>query len=112
MSCHDDELQPPCLEALLAGTFALMTCWASPAARDPVATNSQRQLMARKIVSNLFFLKSHPHASPGLRQVMTRAHARWVPLMNDGDSHQDASTHQAQDAETIPGMLAAHQRLH
>ncbi len=88
MSCADNDLNPPCLEALVAGTFALMTCWAAPAADAVVPSHRQRTLMARKIVSNLFFLKNHPHASPGLRQVMTRAHERWVLLT---ESAGDAS---------------------
>lgn len=80
MSCTDNDLNPPCLEALVAGTFALMTCWASPAAEAGLPSQRQRTLMARKIVANLFFLKNHPHASAGLRQVMARAHERWVAL--------------------------------
>jgi hypothetical protein len=88
MSCTDDDLNPPCLEALVAGTFALMTCWAAPAQDGTLPTVRQRTLMARKIVSNLFFLKNHPHASPGLRQVMARAHERWVLV---SESAGDAS---------------------
>lgn len=84
----DDEQNPPCLEALVAGTLALMTCWAAPAAGDAPPSRRQRTLMARKVVSNLFFLKNHPHASPGLRQVMARAHERWVLLT---ESAGDAS---------------------
>ncbi len=88
MSCTDDDLNTPCLEALVAGTFALMTCWAAPAQDGTLPTVRQRTLMARKIVSNLFFLKHHPHASPGLRQVMARAHERWVLV---SESAGDAS---------------------
>lgn len=88
MSCADNDLNPPCLEALVAGTFALMTCWAAPAADAKLPSQRQRTLMARKVVANLFFLKNHPHASPGLRQVMARAHERWVMLI---ESAGDAS---------------------
>lgn len=88
MSCANDHLNPPCLEALVAGTFALMTCWATPTADAGTPGSRQRTLMVRKIVSNLFFLKTHPHASPGLRQVMARAHERWVLLI---ESTGDAS---------------------
>lgn len=88
MSCHHDELNPPCLESLVAGTFALMTCWATPQAETGAPGSRQRTMMARKIVSNLFCLKGHPHASPGLRQVMARAHERWVLLT---ESAGDAS---------------------
>lgn len=82
MTLTDDELAVPCLEALVAGTFALMTCWATPAANAAATPGRQRLLMARKIVSNLFFLKTHPHASPALRQVMANAHERWVAVCN------------------------------
>ena len=88
MSSPEDDLNPPCLEALVAGTLALMTCWAAPAADAKVSAGKQRTLMARKIISNLFFLKHHPHASPGLRQVMARAHERWVLV---SESAGDAS---------------------
>jgi hypothetical protein len=88
MSCADNDLNPPCLEALVAGTFALMTCWAAPTADAKLPSQRQRTLMARKVVANLFFLKNHPHASPGLRQVMARAHERWVMLI---ESAGDAS---------------------
>ena len=82
MPLTDDELATPCLEALVAGTFALMTCWAAPAAQAASSPGRQRLLIARKIVSNLFFLKTHPHASPALRQVMADAHERWVAVCN------------------------------
>ena len=82
MPLTDDELATPCLEALVAGTFALMTCWAAPAAQAATSPGRQRLLMARKIVSNLFFLRTHPHASPALRQVMANAHERWVAVCN------------------------------
>ncbi|MBP6903499.1 MAG: hypothetical protein KBC73_25665 [Burkholderiaceae bacterium] len=79
---HDDDTKPslPSLEALVAGTVALMTAWAdpSPPARGDLAT--QRRLLARKIVSNLFFIQHHPCASAALRQVMANAHAHWVGL--------------------------------
>lgn len=102
MSCADKDLNPPCLEALVAGTFALMTCWAAPAADARLTSRRQRTLMARKIVSNLFFLKSHPQASPGLRQVMARAHERWVMLL---ESAGDASvvTRASDPLAALPG---------
>ncbi len=97
-----EELNPPCLEALVAGTFALMTCWAAPTADAKRPSQRQRTLMARKIVSNLFFLKNHPHASPGLRQVMARAHERWVMLL---ESAGDASvvTRTSDPLAALPG---------
>lgn len=71
---------PPSLEALVAGTVALMTTWADPPPAVGAAQANPRVLLARKIVSNLFFLQHHPCASPGLQQVMARAHQRWVAV--------------------------------
>ena len=56
----------------------------SPAAQAASSPGRQRLLIARKIVSNLFFLKTHPHASPALRQVMADAHECWVAVCNAG----------------------------
>ena len=88
MILPDDELPVPCLEALVAGTFALMTSWAAPALSATVTPGRQRLLIARKIVSNLFFLKAHPYASPALRQVMANAHERWVAVCNAAGNDQ------------------------
>lgn len=77
---NDDTLPLPSLEALVAGTVALMTTWASPCPGARIDPAAQRSLLARKVVSNLFFLQNHPCASPALRQVMANAHQRWVAL--------------------------------
>jgi hypothetical protein len=66
----------PCAGGLLAGTLALMTCCAEPEHRAA----PQRALMARKIVSNLYFLREHPDLPLGLRLVITRLHARWCEV--------------------------------
>lgn len=77
---RDDDATLPSLEALIVGTLALATSWADPAADARVDTETQRRLMARKLVSNLFFLHHHPLASPAFREVAARLHARWVTL--------------------------------
>jgi hypothetical protein len=87
-----DDLPLPSLDALLAGTFTLMTGWADPVPSRHATPARQRLLMARKIVANLFFLKAHPHASPALRQVMANLHARWVPLCNKAGDGQGTAT--------------------
>jgi hypothetical protein len=79
---HGDDAQSvvPCAFGLLVSTLALMTAHAAP---EPTASEDQvtlRRRMARKIVSNLFFLQQHPDAPPPLRQVATRLHARWLPM--------------------------------
>lgn len=80
LHADDDPLPLPSLEALVAGTIALMTCWADPCTDTRLDTAAQRSLLARKVVSNLFFLQNHPQASEALRQVMSNAHERWVAL--------------------------------
>lgn len=76
----DDEPGLPCVQALVAGTVALMTAWAQPDPEAKLEPDALRSLLARKIVSHLFFLREHPHLAPPLRQVMAQAHARWAAL--------------------------------
>lgn len=71
----DDEAHIlPSVEALTAGTLALMTGYAQSAADCP-----NRGLMARKLMSNLFFLSEHPHVSPPMRAMLVNLRARWQP---------------------------------
>jgi len=79
----DDDTAPrPCAGGLLAGTLALMTCWAAPEPEAKVDAQ-QRALIARRVVSNLFFLRSHPDVGPGLQQVVGRLHERWILIAHD-----------------------------
>jgi len=64
----------PCVEALWAGTLALMTTYADP------GSPAHRALIARKVVSNLFFLARHPRLGASLRLVVERAHGRWASI--------------------------------
>jgi hemin uptake protein HemP len=63
-----------------AATLALMTCWAEPEPTASLGAAQQRMMMARKIVSNLYFLREHPHLPCGLRLVITKLHARWCDI--------------------------------
>ena len=76
----DTHLPLPSLEALVAGTVALMTSWADPCPDARIDSAAQRSLLARKVVSNLFFIQNHPCASAEFRRVMANAHKRWVGL--------------------------------
>lgn len=87
----DADLPLPSLEALVAGTVALMTTWAAPCPDARIDAAGQRSLLARKVVSNLFFLQHHPCASPALRQVMANAHQRWVALAQPPDSSEPST---------------------
>ena len=56
-----EEVTLPCAQALVAGTVALMTVWADPCPDGASDVATQRLLVARKIVSNLYCLRQHPH---------------------------------------------------
>lgn len=81
----------PDLDALLAGTVALMTAWADPCPKASLPPDALRRLLARKLVSNLFFLQHHPLARPALRQALANAHARWVGLAGQQVARDDAA---------------------
>lgn len=75
-----EDFNLPCAQALLAGTLALMTAYAGPGdGADPPA---RRSLLARKIVSNLFFLREHPLVDDAMRRVVGKVHAHWVALLD------------------------------
>lgn len=75
-----ETLDLPSAEALMASTVALMTAWADPCPQARLPAAQLRRLLARKVVSNLFFLQHHPRVAPGLRQVLSQAHAHWDAL--------------------------------
>ncbi|MFW5330417.1 hypothetical protein [Hydrogenophaga sp. ZJX-1] len=70
----EDGVHLPSVEALTAGTLALMTGYAQAPADCP-----NRSLMARKLVSNLFFLSGHPQVSPPMRTLLANLRTRWQP---------------------------------
>jgi hypothetical protein len=68
----DEEYVLPTVEALLAGTLALMT----GCAQDQ-GDGGMRELMASKVVSNLQRLSEHPELSPPMRMMLTQLSQRW-----------------------------------
>ncbi|WP_374674906.1 hypothetical protein [Ideonella sp.] len=74
----------PCPNALVVATFALMTRWAAlpPDARTSGQAQASllRPLLARKIVSNLFFLMHHPDVPPPMAAALRHAHAQWQAM--------------------------------
>ncbi|MBD3892691.1 hypothetical protein [Hydrogenophaga sp.] len=68
----EEEYTLPSVEALLAGTLALLTGYAQSA---PDCAN--RPLLARKLVSNLYFLAAHPLLSPPMRTMLGNLRTRW-----------------------------------
>ena len=67
-----EEFTLPCVEALLAGTLALMTGVAQAA---PGCGNVRP--MAAKVVSNLGTLAEHPALSEAMHQVVARLALHW-----------------------------------
>lgn len=86
---------PPSPEALIAGTLALMTAWADPCPRAQLAPDQLRQLLARKVVSHLFFLQHHPLVTPHLRQSIARVRLHWVGLAREAPAEPDAESPRA-----------------
>jgi hypothetical protein len=106
MTEFNPEASPPCLESLVAGTVALLTHWASPATQE-TAMDAHRTGTARKIILNLHCLKGHPHASPGLKQVMERAYERWV-LIAESSANASVVTRIDERLCTEHGNLLLH----
>lgn len=84
LATRPEEPTIPSADAMLAGTVALMTSWADPCPTCKLDSGAQRSLLARKIVSNLFFLQHHPAVGEGLRRVLLQAHGHWVRLAHPG----------------------------
>lgn len=81
----------PCVQGLIAANVALMTAYANPAPGTRVDLSTHRHLLARKVVSNLFFLREHPLLSPALRQVMAHAHQHWLQLADPAAARAPAA---------------------
>ncbi len=88
----------PCAGGLIAGTLALMTCWAAPERSVHTSQAQQRVVMARKIASNLYFLREHPDIAPGMRQVIGKAHQRWLLIARSAPADNESDTTPARRA--------------
>lgn len=86
-ACCDEEYVLPSVDALMAGTLALMTGYAQTAETCP-----NRSLMAKKLVSNLFFLANHPHVSPTMRCMLGNLRTRWQLTLEAGVVQAPAPT--------------------
>jgi hypothetical protein len=84
---QDGEYTLPCVEALLAGTLALMTGHAQ--SDDAV----HRRLMAKKVASNLFFLHQHPGLNEAFRTVLARLQKNWQQFDIEGAALTSATSH-------------------
>lgn len=78
----DEEYTLPSVEALLAGTLALMTGYAQSAREC-----EHRPLMARKLVNNLQQLAGHPQLSSAMQTMLANLRTRWqLELENSADA--------------------------
>jgi hypothetical protein len=75
---HVEEHELPSVEAVLAGTLALMTGYsqALQAELDPQG----RVAMGEKVGCNLGLLLDHPQLSLGFRQVLFGLQQRWIAM--------------------------------
>lgn len=75
---EDEARALPSVDALIAGTFALMTGYAQAPTDCP-----NRGLIGKKLVSNLFFLANHPQVTPNLRCMLGNLRTRWQILLEE-----------------------------
>jgi hypothetical protein len=75
---QDMDVELPSVEGLLAGTLALMTGYAQRSAG--LRGQTEVDLMAKKIASNLHFLKTHPCLSLPFAAVLNNLHGLWMDL--------------------------------
>lgn len=78
-----EEYELPTLEAVLAGTLALMTACAQ--ARCP----DQRRSMMGRIVSNMAMLGDQPQLSTQFRCAVGKLRCHWELLLEDGSAPPD-----------------------
>lgn len=83
MNC--DEFELPCRDALLGATLALMSAYSRPEPDSALPEAARRRLIARKVLSNLFFLRAHPTLPPGLRDVAHALHGHWEQIVAAAD---------------------------
>ena len=77
-----DEFELPCVEAILAGSLALMTGHAQ------ATCARQRQALGAKIASNIGLLAEHPHLSAAFRQALSQLRVHWERLQESPCSPQ------------------------
>ncbi len=108
---HDIDVEMPCIDGMLMGTLALMTGYAEHQCEQ--GNPRCRDLMAKKIVSNLFFLATHPRLSVPMAAVMRNLQGHWHTLSALTSLESDATPGTAQSTtptnaqSTSPSHLQA-----
>lgn len=79
-SLHDapEEYELPAVEAVLAGTLALMTGHAESACAQ------QRRRLNARVVDNLALLADHPQLTTPFRCAVAKLRCHWQILLEDG----------------------------
>ncbi|WP_157269528.1 hypothetical protein [Azohydromonas aeria] len=102
----DPEAQVPSLDALMAATLALMTRWADPVPQScPEQTRRMRSLLARKIVSNLFFLQHHPAMGEQMGLIVANAHRCWQGMAQGDEAAADVAAAAVAPVPARGGLL-------
>lgn len=78
MDALTEEHHMPQVEAVLAGTLALMTGYSQFLQAE--ANPAHRIGMGEKITRNLAMLAEHPQLSPDCRSVLWQLHERWAVM--------------------------------
>ena len=102
-----EEHELPCIEAVLAGTLALMTGYSQ--ALQAELHPHQRVQMGEKIGDSLALLIQHPQLSLGFRQVLIGLQSRWEAMR--ACSIQADRDYAAQAQPPAHARLAAPERL-
>lgn len=104
LPCEIEEHELPCVEAVLAGTLALMTGYsqALQAATHP----EQRLLMGRKITRQLDLLAAHAQLSCAFRQVLGNLSQRWQLMSACTEAAERESRTLHGGAAASPGFVA------
>jgi hypothetical protein len=87
---NDIDVELPCIDGLLAGTMALMTGYAEHQCEQGNA--HCRNLMAKKILSNLHFLATHPRMPQPMAGVLRNLQNHWHTLTALGALEAGATT--------------------
>jgi hypothetical protein len=76
--CQSEEHELPAVEAVLAGTLALMTGYSQALLAE--LNPEHRVLMGRKIGNNLALLAEHPQLSAPFQTVLGGLQRRWTQM--------------------------------
>lgn len=95
----NEEYSMPCAEALLASTLALMTGYVQACCDD------HREVMGRKIVTNLQFLSESPLLTAHFRALVGNLRGRWLQQVGVTDVVEHAPVAQRVLWHTAPDVL-------